>query len=240
MAPTDNTFPSDTPNQTSPTPLPSNAATASPNINQSELESLNRNQERIKSLLNEASESAVDQQILNTQSEINALQNQLKDYQSNEAALHQTIQTRVQLTEALARQTISHLNARVRALERQQRSTQYELNQTSFYNDPNVPDKSAKLQAILSQTQNEITALTAAEENLHIQNERDLAALNTESFNAEKNIQSMIQATQAQISFLEGDLTQLNEQKRNAQNTATLLRLELQDVEQKIKTLSSH
>ena len=144
-------------------------ATVTPSLSPVTFEQDNRvtaliqDQERLKSQIAAASESSVDQQIKSTRLEIAALQNQLREYQTAESALHQNAQTRILLVESLARQTSAHNTARISAIERQERVAQRELELAYRSPDSYQADRITQIQGSIQQMQSEVNSLAATQ-----------------------------------------------------------------------------
>ncbi len=240
--PTVENTPTASPNATTPTPaaqaaIGTNSASPSPTQTKADIiHELIEDEQTLKQQITDAAEPAIAQQIAETRSELVVLQNQLKEYQSAQSSVQKTASMRMHLQQSLAAQTIAHLQARERALERQERVAQrtlYELSLNATYTDQ--PNQEAQIQNSIQKTEDEIAAIDSNLENLNEQSYNDTAALGNEAINSQNNFQIMKSSTESQIAFLKEQLVNLNQAKTDAQKTMKALRNELLDVQKKLK-----
>ena len=240
--PTVENTPTASPNATTPTPaaqaaIGTNSASPSPTQTKADIiHELIEDEHTLKQQITDAAEPAIAQQIAETRSELVVLQNQLKEYQSAQSSVQKTASMRMHLQQSLAAQTIAHLQARERALERQERVAQrtlYELSLNATYTDQ--PNQDAQIQNSIQKTEDEIAAIDSNLENLNEQSYNDTAALGNEAINSQNNFQIMKSSTESQIAFLKEQLVNLNQAKTDAQKTMKALRNELLDVQKKLK-----
>ena len=141
------------------------------------LNSLLNDQKVLQSQIQDASEASIDQQIVSTQQEISALQNQLKDYQSSQSSLQQSATTQLRFQEALNRQTSAHIRSQIRALERQIRASQKDLAIVNHISDLDQPEHQAQLQTSIQQLQAAVQTLIAEQDSLQNQANSDTVDL---------------------------------------------------------------
>ena len=174
--PTVENTPTASPNATTPTPaaqaaIGTNSASPSPTQTKADIiHELIEDEQTLKQQITDAAEPAIAQQIAETRSELVVLQNQLKEYQSAQSSVQKTASMRMHLQQSLAAQTIAHLQARERALERQERVAQrtlYELSLNATYTDQ--PNQEAQIQNSIQKTEDEIAAIDSNLENLNEQ-----------------------------------------------------------------------
>lgn len=222
----------------SPTPSATNAAipqNTPVSSARNRLNELTAERAYLQQQMKEQTPQNLDQLLKQKQSDLTALQNQLKSYQTNGQTGEQNVNTALQFQRTLSQQTQTLLAQRIRNQERVIRNTRREMMMLGQTPDFDLENKVIAYNNLLNQQQADLQNLIAQKDAAANEAVQNTTNLGSQMENAKATLANTQNAIQRQIARVQQDIQSISDQKAQAQATLSGYQQDLKQMDQAIR-----
>jgi DNA repair exonuclease SbcCD ATPase subunit len=224
-----------------------NSATSSPvadrappvsnvaNTEQVRLDSLIQERQQLQREIQELTPQSLNRLILQKNQDLYALRLQIKNYQTNQHSSEQDVATTLQFQNSLNRQTEALLEQRIRKQERVVRDTQRKMMLLKRIPNLNGDDEINSVKNQLAQEQGDLQTMQTQKETTLTESIAKTSALGNQVNNSKATLANTQAAIQRQIEMIQQDIASLQLQKNKYQNTTTVYKQQLHQLDQAIQ-----